>query len=196
MIVCPEWLSKLDKFTNYVLFVTTTLWLCSNVVVSYSTYFDSELVGVLCNYFQVFLLLTFVYCLTRWFMSIAKRQNTSFVQFRMLTTDEYAALSYATPIVVYGVVQNSTFAAFNEPLWQNRSEKGLFFHLVITYILHMTLIRKLPIHTVHFLAYTHICIYIIMTVVPGRVLHMLAVTHMNLLRLKQIFVRYVSHEIR
>eukprot|EP01035_Chromulina_nebulosa_P069287 gene69287-biopygen11481 len=25
---------------------------------------------------------------------------------------------------------------------------------------------------------------------------MLAVTHMNLLRLKQIFVRYVSHEIR
>eukprot|EP01036_Dinobryon_divergens_P034723 gene34723-biopygen27455 len=33
-------------------------------------------------------------------------------------------------------------------------------------------------------------------VVPGRILHMLAVTNMNLLRLKQIFVRYVSHEIR
>ena len=33
-------------------------------------------------------------------------------------------------------------------------------------------------------------------VVPGRITRMLAITHMNLLRLKQIFVRYVSHEIR
>eukprot|EP01036_Dinobryon_divergens_P061796 gene61796-biopygen28281 len=36
----------------------------------------------------------------------------------------------------------------------------------------------------------------ISAVVPGRILHMFAVTKTNLLRLKQIFVRYVSHEIR
>ena len=31
---------------------------------------------------------------------------------------------------------------------------------------------------------------------PGRILQILAVANTNLLRLKQIFVRYVSHEIR
>eukprot|EP01035_Chromulina_nebulosa_P069348 gene69348-biopygen25639 len=50
---------------------------------------------------------------------------------------------------------------------------GLIFHMAIVYCLHMALI-----------------------LVPGRILHMFAVTKSNLLRLKQIFVRYVSHEIR
>ena len=33
-------------------------------------------------------------------------------------------------------------------------------------------------------------------VVPGRMLHIIAVTSRNLLKLKQIFVRFASHEIR
>ena len=37
---------------------------------------------------------------------------------------------------------------------------------------------------------------IVYTVVPGRILDMIAITSANLLRMKQIFVRYVSHEIR
>lgn len=145
MTVYPEWRSKLDEHTNYCLFVTLFLWLISNILVSYSTYFDSAIVGALTSYFQVVLLASLTYCMVRWAMAIAKRQNTSFVKFRMLTTDEYAALSYAIPIVVFGVVQGTTFAAFKEMRWEDRSEKGLLFHLVITYILHMTLIRKFPV---------------------------------------------------
>ena len=33
-------------------------------------------------------------------------------------------------------------------------------------------------------------------VVPGRILHIISAMNSNLLRLKQIFVRYMSHEIR
>ena len=81
--------------------------------------------------------------MVRWLMMIAKRQNVAYVQFHLLTTDEYVALSYAIPIIVYGVVQSIFFLATNEMSWQSRSERGLIFHLVITYIVHMTLIRKL-----------------------------------------------------
>eukprot|EP01035_Chromulina_nebulosa_P069335 gene69335-biopygen23142 len=39
-------------------------------------------------------------------------------------------------------------------------------------------------------------LHVFIIIFPGRILHQLAVTNMNLLRLKQIFVRFVSHEIR
>ena len=40
------------------------------------------------------------------------------------------------------------------------------------------------------------CSYWPFTVVPGRMLHIIAVTSRNLLKLKQAFVRFASHEIR
>ena len=37
---------------------------------------------------------------------------------------------------------------------------------------------------------------ILLAVVSGRLLRLLAVSNIQLLRLKQIFIRYMSHEIR
>eukprot|EP00597_Dinobryon_sp_UTEXLB2267_P014484 CAMPEP_0170111490 /NCGR_PEP_ID=MMETSP0020_2-20130122/8505_1 /TAXON_ID=98059 /ORGANISM="Dinobryon sp., Strain UTEXLB2267" /LENGTH=454 /DNA_ID=CAMNT_0010337027 /DNA_START=701 /DNA_END=2062 /DNA_ORIENTATION=- len=42
----------------------------------------------------------------------------------------------------------------------------------------------------------HFVFLVIVTIIPGRIIRMLAVTNMKLLELKQVFVRYVSHEIR
>lgn len=41
-----------------------------------------------------------------------------------------------------------------------------------------------------------VCVCMALTVVPGRIVRMMAELNMNMLSLKQTFVRYVSHEIR
>jgi hypothetical protein len=138
-----------------------------------------------------------VYWISRWTKKVALKQNASFIQFDRLTTEEYATLSYVVPLIISPVVRLVYYFSSGDISWQHRTENGLVVQLAIVYALHMALIRKFISQSIGVVYFYRIRIDLAARiVVPGRVLHMLAVTKMNLLRLKQIFVRYVSHEIR
>lgn len=190
----PELSSKLDKIIDRGLFYSLIGWLASNILITYAVYFDSSSMGLVSIILQAFLIAFIVYWISHWAKMVAVKQNASFLQFDRLTTDEYATLSYVVPLVISPVVQLVYCFSSGNIYWQRRAENGLVVHIAIIYALHMALIRKFIFCVVYYYriridSTAHI-------VVPGRVLHMLVVTKINLLRLKQIFVRYVSHEIR
>jgi hypothetical protein len=172
--------------------MTVVLWEIVKVIEAYEFYFNkyssaNQWIGLL----SLFIL---VYCISCWLRRIARRQNSSWVKFNDLTTDEYAAMSYIVPLFIqpvfsftYCVVASGSYS------WLGRSETTLIVQLGSLYVLLLIVIRKADFLLLIFLSKIPVRHS---TVVPGRILHMLAVANMALLRLKQIFVRYVSHEIR
>ena len=130
---------------------------------------------------------------------VATKQNAAFIQFDRLSSDDYATLAYILPFLIAPAGQVIYYFCSGELSWLHRSETGLIVHMAFIYAVHMALIRKFTsIIGMHTCAY--MCAYIICSiynvVVPGRILQIFAISKANLLRLKQIFVRYVSHEIR
>ena len=190
----PELNSTVDKTVVRGLFYAMACWLMTNTLAAFAVYFDSSIMGNLSAIFQGVLMLFVIIIFSRWLKIIAEKQKALFIQIRQLTTDEYAAMSYVIPLIISPAAQLLYSFSSRELSWQKRSETGLLVHLAIIYLLHMALIRKF----VSFTYLTNAIKFLISyhAVVPGRILQMFAVTKANLLRLKQIFVRYVSHEIR
>jgi hypothetical protein len=195
--VYPELQSKLDKVTLISFSSTVVLWEIVNIIDAYGFYFNSA--NSASAWIGFVSLLILVYCVCCWLKSIAKRQNSSFIRFNDLTTDEYAAMSYIIPLIIqpmafytYCQVTHSSFS------WATRNDTTFVVQLGTWYFQLLMVVGKTTHH------FTWLCtlpivlyyIHFMWIVVPGRILHMLAVTNMALLRLKQIFVRYVSHEIR
>ena len=195
--VYPELQSKLDKVTLFSFSSTVVLWEIANIIDAYGFYFNSA--NSASAWVGFVSLLVLVYCVCCWLKSIANRQNSSYIRFSDLTTDEYAAMSYIIPLIIQPVTFYTychvTRGSFS---WTNRNDTTCVVQLGTLYFLLLMVVGKTT--TLEYFNWLYIntdySTYMMWIVVPGRILHMLAVTNMALLRLKQIFVRYVSHEIR
>lgn len=170
--------------------------LVSNILVAYSVYFDSRTIGIASTFFQASVLIFFLYWFYHWVKIIVAKQKATYIRFDQLSADEYATLSYLVPLFISPTMQLLFLLSSGMRSWHSLSKAGPIFHITVVYTLHMALVRK-------FYQFSRRCHYICIsrqcltaTVVPGRILQMLAVSKLNLLRLKQIFVRYMSHEIR
>ena len=74
------------------------LWEIVNIIEAYGFYFNTtSSAGAWIGFVSLLLLVYCVYC---WLKSIAKRQNSSYIRLRDLTTDEYAAMSYIVPLII------------------------------------------------------------------------------------------------
>lgn len=141
-IVFGELSSKLDKKLEKFLFLSISCWIISNILTSYTIYFDISILGSLGTIFQVSLTFVFIYCFIHWMKMIARKQNVWFIRFDQLTTDEYAALSYLVPILMSCIANFGYSLSSGEVSWQSRSQTGLVYHIAVIYSAHMTLIRK------------------------------------------------------
>ena len=138
----PELSSKFDKILDYGLFYAFVCWLVTNILIAYTVYFDSSILGIVTTILKVGIVVFAVFWFSHWMKMIARKQNVTFIQFDRLTTDEYAALSYVLPLIVSAIGQLLYSLCSREESWQNRSYTGLIVHMAILYALHMTLIRK------------------------------------------------------
>ena len=164
------------------------------MLTTYSFYFNSsflQLFGSVIQYSCCGILAYFFY---RWMRIIAIRQNVLFVRFDRLTVNEYVTVSYVAPVIMQWVMNVIWSFSVKETSWQSRSERTMLYHMATAQLLHVFLISEKI--SSSFATHDIIFLYFCGLVFPGRILHQLAVTNMNLLRLKQIFVRFVSHEIR
>ena len=200
--VYPELSSKLDKTFDFYLFSSLIFWLVSNILVAFTVYFNSSIIGILSVVFQLGLLVPLFYCLFRWMKMIAAKQHAPFIRFDRLTTDEYAAFSYVAPILLSTIAVLLYGLSSGELSWQSRSERGLLVHIAVIYTVHMTLIRKKISSSIEeYLSWTvfklskYSCAWAHSPHVRRDEDESPSI-EANLLRLKQIFVRYVSHEIR
>mmetsp|Transcript_9907 Transcript_9907/g.13587 ORF Transcript_9907/g.13587 Transcript_9907/m.13587 type:complete len:940 (-) Transcript_9907:315-3134(-) len=94
-------------------------------------------------------------------------------QFLSFTHDEYRCAIYIIAILSYLVCIGISDAICNADRWENSGEANLISFAALQ------------------LAFT-----VAVTVLPGRIVRMNATQSMEMLGLKQVFVRYVSHEIR
>ena len=125
----------------------------------------------------------------------SRNQRASFPHFdHLINTYEFAALSHALPFICSSIINLLYAISSGELSSGSQSEQGLVVHIAVIYALHTTLIRKLT-SSVWYFTFQFTLIHC-STVLLGRILHMFAVKKMKLLQLWQIFVLYVSHEIR
>ena len=129
--------------------------------------------------------LAFIYCIFRWLSVIAVRQNARFFQFSQLTI--------VRPSVPFSV-RYTSLELRCERIYLAESQCGIF-QMCLLYLFYLIVIRNFHCQYLH-LNITCYYSYRPFTVVPGRMLHIIAVTSRNFLKLKQLFVRFPSHEIR
>ena len=158
----------------------------------YSFIHNSNTAAVVAAVIQITVLILVSIFLFRWYRSIAIKQNSSFVHFNKLDVQEYVAISYVIPVLLQGFVFFFWNIFTNDLTWKTHSETTLIVHWATNFFLFLAIISKI---SISYLLYTELNNGPRL-VVPGRILQILAVANTNLLRLKQIFVRYVSHEIR
>ena len=127
----------------------------------------------------------FIYCIFRWLSVIAVRQNARFFQFSQLTI--------VRPSVPFSV-RYTSLELRCERIYLAESQYGIF-QMCLLYLFYLIVIRNFHCQYLH-LNITCCYSYRPFTVVPGRMLHIIAVTSRNFLKLKQLFVRFPSHEIR
>ena len=140
--VYPELQSKLDKVTLFSFSLTVVLWEIANIIDAYGFYFNS--VNSASAWVGFVSLLLLVYCVCCWLKSIAKRQNSSYIRFNDLTTDEYAVISYIIPLIIQPVTFytycNVTRGSFS---WANRNDTTLVVQLGTVYFLMLTVVGKI-----------------------------------------------------
>jgi len=156
------------------LFIGTLCWMASTVILTYSFYFNWSIISLIfAHTLQIWSFVIAIFVFFSWMNGIAVRQNVRFVRMDLLTVDEFSCLLHMVPTGLYGLAAFVWNAANGDWSWQNRNESSLIFYMAV-----------------------HFFFLVIITIIPGRIIRMLAVTNMKLLELKQVFVRYVSHEIR
>eukprot|EP01036_Dinobryon_divergens_P027092 gene27092-35807_t len=139
--VYPELKSKLDKVTLFSFSSTVVLWEIANIIDAYGFYF--HFVNSASAWVGFVSLLVLVYCVCCWLKSIAKRQNSSYIRFNDLTTDEYAAMSYIIPLIIQPV----TFYTYCNVIrgsfsWANRNDTTFVVHLGTLYFLLLMVVGK------------------------------------------------------
>jgi len=87
--------------------------------------------------------------------------------------DEWTCIAYMVSTILYVVANPIWNIINNDQVWVNRKESSLVFIMAM-----------------------HFLYSVAVTVIPGRIIRALAISKINSLSLKQVFVRYVSHEIR
>ena len=138
----PELRAKFDKKIVENLFFALVGGLASNVLTCYAVLFDCSIVGIVSAFFQAVLVVFIFYLFSRWMYMVAAKQNTPFIHFDRLNTDEYVTMSYLVPLFLSSFVQLIYAFSSGEVSWQKRSQTGLLVHMATIYALHMTLIRK------------------------------------------------------
>mmetsp|Transcript_19291 Transcript_19291/g.26518 ORF Transcript_19291/g.26518 Transcript_19291/m.26518 type:complete len:335 (+) Transcript_19291:297-1301(+) len=112
-----------------------------------------------------------IYSLIHWFRITLKRNREHAASFSL---DEYSCIiAYFVPTILVGILTFLWTTIHNELTWENRSEDTLVFLMMLQFFYAVAV-----------------------TIIPGRIVRLLAVSTMNSLILKQVFVRFVSHEIR
>jgi len=114
---------------------------------------------------------TLIYCFILWFRITLQRNRE--IHATSFSMDEYTCIAYFSMSILTIITNIVWTVATNEFTWENRSERTLVFQMVVHFV------------------YT-----VAVTIIPGRIMRLLAVSKMHSLRLKQVFVRFVSHEIR
>ena len=191
----PEVKSKNDKIIIYGFNIACGVSFLSRVVDTYTVYFRNSYSVSLTILYGIYMI-SGMYCIYRWLSIIATRQKARFIQFNRLTIDEYVSISYILPYLA----QSATYIwnlSTGKRFWRDRNEGSLIFQMCLVYLFYLIIIRKFHGLSFHpMLIGYHLLLSCHSVVVPGRMLHIIAVTSRNLLKMKQIFVRFASHEIR
>mmetsp|Transcript_30754 Transcript_30754/g.42079 ORF Transcript_30754/g.42079 Transcript_30754/m.42079 type:complete len:787 (-) Transcript_30754:184-2544(-) len=107
-----------------------------------------------------------------YWMHLTSKSKGQF-SFCSLSHEEYQELIYATTLALAALSALLLNIFFHATTWPNASER-----LLVSYV------------------FIQLGTSVLLTVLPGRVLRMNAIISLEMLSLKQIFIRYVSHEIR
>jgi len=156
------------------LFIGAVSRMTAFLISTYTYYYDLSIIFLCIAYtLQVLSFISAVFVFYSWMNEVALRQKVRFVHMDLLTVEEFSCLVHVLPMLVYGLVCLFWNTASGDWKYDNRKESSLIFYMAV-----------------------HFVFLVIVTIIPGRIIRMLAVTNMKLLELKQVFVRYVSHEIR
>ena len=134
----------------------------------------------------------------RWSCLVAKRQNKTFLDIKKLTTNESKFATAMILNLIYATFNTAWgfFFASNMELSRRNIETYMIIDVIYTLVYFTIISGKLQYIIVHTCPLNNDYSAMGMIVVSGRIIRDFAVTNMHTLRLKQIFVRHVSHEIR
>ena len=195
IIVYPELCNKKDPFILFGITLPCLFWMFLNTIEVYSVYYNTSIVPFLFSFLQCALYLLLIAALSRW-VQLIRRQNGGRFQLNLLNVEEYTFIQYVIPTaILYPVAIFVWNFIANVQFWQTQSAATLIFYISVNCLFAAVIIGKVFVTIQHELIHYHAApaLYV---VVPGRTARMIAQLNMSLLNLKQIFVRYVSHEIR
>ena len=163
-------------------------WAIGNVLATYSLFYGISFLAMISTAIQLISYLTAVAVTIN--MASIVRQNIDLVDSFTSSVEEFAFFSYMIPTLIYAPCISIWNYSTNNTNLTNYSELSFLITLVIHYFCGVILIGIEIIAPSK--SHSNFCVL----VVSGRMLRLLAVSNINLLHLKQIFVRYMSHEIR
>ena len=167
-------------------------WAIGNVLTMYSLFYGASFLATISNVIQLISYIAAVAVTIN--MALIVRGNAHRVETSTSSLEEFAFFSYMIPILIYAPSVSLWNYSTNNTNYANYSELSFLVTLVIHYLCGVILIGSCFLSHLKFFLWEISNIYAIGA--SGRMLRLLAVSNINLLNLKQIFVRYMSHESR
>ena len=190
-VVYLELCCKKDPFLLFGVTLSCVFWMFMNIVDVYSVYYNTSIVPLLVSSVQSVLYILLVASLARW-VQLVRRQNGGRFQMNLLNVEEYTLFQYTAPTLLYPLAIVTWNIIFGNQSWQKKSATTLIYYISVNCVVAAVIIGKGKFSNYFKCLYSHS----MNSVVPGRTARMIAELNRSLLQLKQIFVRYVSHEIR
>ena len=135
--------SKLSNLFNYFFFWSLVGGICTNIMTTYTIYFDNSTIYTMQNIIHAVLTTVCACNVIQWMKAIAVKQKLSYIRFNRLSTEEFAAFSYIIPLILSVVFQFLYPLLTGERMWQDRSQTGVLVHMANIYIVGMALIGEL-----------------------------------------------------
>jgi len=163
---------KSEVFLPQLMFVAMSLLLAYSVTIFYGIWFNwSESLQHGFFFVQLASFFCMLSTFVMWYRISSQRNRERHID--SWSMDEYTCIAYFVPTLVVGILTPLCSITNNDYTWPNRNEPTLVFLMSL-----------------------HFCFVVAVTMIPGRIIRLLAMSKINSLSLKQVFVRYVSHEIR
>ena len=162
-------------------------WAIADVLTIYSLFYGALFLATISNVIQLISYIAAVAVTINMALIIRNNAHRS-----DSSLDEFAFFSYMIPILIYAPSTAIWNYSTSDTNYSNYSERSFFVTLVFHYLCGVILIGISFNSLITFIDTPNINVL----GASGRMLRLLAVSNINLLNLKQIFVRYMSHEIR